>query len=79
MLTAPLMPALNGPSPRPHLPLLGFDLVDLDGGDGVLGPRLHLPLHLPLGAPGPGLQQVHPLLGFHPAGQKGNEKKEGEG
>lgn len=53
-----------------HLPLLGFVLVHLDSGDGVLGAGLHLPVHLPLGVLGPGLEQVHPLLGFDPAGEK---------
>lgn len=45
-----------------------FVLVHVHGGDGMLGARLHLPVHLPLGALGTGLQQVHPLLGFDPAG-----------
>lgn len=50
-----------------HLPLLHFVLVHVDGGDGVLGAGLHLPVHPPLGVLGPGLEQVHPLLGFDPA------------
>lgn len=58
------------------LPLLDcFVLVHVDGGDGMLGARLHFPVHLPLGAFRLGLQQVHPLLGFDPAG---NGEKIGE-
>ena len=32
-----------------------FVLVHVDGGDGVLGPGLHFPVHLPLGILGLGL------------------------
>lgn len=57
------------------LPLFDcFVLVHIDGGDGVLGARLHLPVHLPLGVLGLGLQQVHPLLGFDPAGNGGGKR-----
>lgn len=58
-----------------HLPLLHFILVHVDGGDGVLGAGLHLPVHPPLGVLRPGLEQVHPLLGFDPAGN-GEWKRE---
>ena len=61
------------------LPLFDcFVLVHIDGGDGVLGARLHLPVHLPLGVLGLGLQQVHPLLGFDPAGNGEGEKERDE-
>lgn len=43
-------------------------LVHIDGGDGMLGARLHLPVHLPLGVLRLGLEQVHPFLCFDPAG-----------
>lgn len=55
--------------PRADLPL--FDclvLVHIDGGDGMLGAGLHLPVHLPLGVLRLGLEQVHPFLCFDPAG-----------
>lgn len=61
-----------GDSPLPGCFVLGH----VHSRDGMLGARLHLPVHLPLGALGPGLQQVHPLLGFDPAGdgQRGGGK-----
>jgi len=60
----------RGPRGPGDLPL--FDrsvLVHVDGGDGVLGAGLNLPVHLPLGVLRLGLEQVHPLLGFDPAGK----------
>lgn len=62
------------------LPLFDcFVLVHIDGGDGMLGARLHLPVHLPLGVFRLGLEQVHPLLCFDPAGngegRRGGKKK----
>lgn len=51
------------------LPLFDcFVLIHFDGGDGMLGARLHLPVHLPLGVLRLGLEQVHPFLCFDPAG-----------
>lgn len=47
-----------------------FVLVHFDGGDGMLGARLHLPVHLPLGILRLGLEQVHSLLCFDPAGKE---------
>lgn len=53
------------------LPLFGCSvLVHVDGGDGVLGAGLDLPVHLPLGVLRLGLQQVHPFLGFDPTGKQ---------
>lgn len=58
------------------LPLFDcFVLVHIDGGDGMLGAGLHLPLHLPLGVLRLGLQQVHPFLCFDPAGNGEGEKE----
>lgn len=57
------------------LPLLDcFVLVHIDGGDGMLGARLHLPFNLPLGALRVGLEQVYPLFSFDPAGNGEREK-----
>lgn len=47
-----------------------FVLVHFDGGDGMLGAGLHLPVHLPLGILRLGLEQVHSLLCFDPAGKE---------
>lgn len=53
------------------LPLFDcFVLIHIDGGDGMFGARQNLPVHLPLGAPRLGLQQVHPFLGFDPAEER---------
>lgn len=53
------------------LPLLHcFVLVHIDGGDGMLGAGLNLPVHLPLGVLRLGLQQVHSFFRFDPAGKK---------
>lgn len=45
----------------------------------MLGARLHLPVHLPLSILRLGLEQVHPLLCFDPAGngerRGGRERK----
>lgn len=64
------------------LPLFDcFVLVHIDGGDGMLGARLHLPVHLPLGVFRLGLEQVHPLLCFDPAGngegRRGKKRRKG--
>lgn len=61
-------------SPLPH----SFVLAHVHGGDRMFGTRLHLPVHLPLGALRPGLQQVHPLLGFDPAGNRERERGGGK-
>lgn len=63
------------------LPLFDcFVLVHVDGGDGMLGAGLHLPVHLPLGVFRLGLEQVHPLLCFDPAGngERGEKKEKNE-
>ena len=51
-----------------------FVLVHVDGGDGMLGTGLHLPVHLPLGVLRLGLQQVHPFFCFDSAGNGKREK-----
>ena len=49
------------------LPLFhSFVLVHIDGGDGMLGPRLQFPVYLPLGIFRFGLAQVHPFLRLDP-------------
>lgn len=53
-----------------------FVLVHVDGGNRVLGAGLHLPVHLPLGILGLGLEQVHPFLRFDPAGNSERRKEE---
>lgn len=58
------------------LPLFDcFVLVHIDGGDGMLGAGLHLPVHLPLGVLRLGLEQVHPFLRFDPEKRKKKKKK----
>lgn len=44
-----------------------FVLVHFDGGDGMFGTGLNLPVHLPLSVFRLGLEQVHPFLCFDPA------------
>lgn len=57
------------------LPLFDcFVLVHIDGGDGMLGAGLHLPVHLPLGVLRLSLEQVHPFLCFDPAGKRQGKK-----
>lgn len=52
-----------------------FVLVHVDGGDGVLGAGLHLPVHFPLGVLRLGLQQVHAFFCFDSAGNGKRERK----
>lgn len=54
-----------------------FVLVHFDGGDGMLGTRLNLPVHLPLSVFRLGLEQVHPFLRFDPAGSDRGGKEMG--
>lgn len=58
-----------------NLPLFDcFVLIHFDGGDGMLGTRLNLPVHLPLSILRLGLEQIHPFLCFDPAGNSKGKK-----